>query len=252
MVRGARAAVVFLTRVPAGGFPYSGDEWRWASGWFPLVGAAVGVLLSAVWWVAQPIGRLPAAVVVFALSILLTGGLHEDGLADTADALGGATSRERIFEILKDSRVGSFGALALFLSLILRVALLAQLANGAVGALILSQSIARLPPVWLMAVLPYVTPESTAKSRAVARASGAQIALASLLAAMIIAILSATKLADPIDAVIAASVAGVGAAVAGYWFHRRAGGVTGDFLGATEQLGECLVLLALVSRRGAS
>jgi len=248
-LRGARAAVVFLTRVPAGGFPYSDQEWRWAAGWFPRVGAGIGVVMSGLWWLMEPLGPLPASIIVVASSMWITGGFHEDGLADTADALGGAMTRERIFEILKDSRIGSFGALALLVSVLLRITLLAQLSSVAISALILSQCIARMPPVWLMVALPYVTPDSVARSRAVARASWRQGALATLLVAIVITVLSLTGLGDPRDAAIGTGVAGLGAVFAGYRFQRRAGGVTGDFLGATEQIAECLVLMTLAYRR---
>jgi adenosylcobinamide-GDP ribazoletransferase len=244
-IRGARAAVVFLTRVPIGGFPYSSAEWRWASGWLPLVGAGIGGLMSGLWLLVEPLGPAVAATLVLTLSIVITGGLHEDGLADTADALGGATSRDRVFEILKDSRIGSFGGLALILSVLLRVSLLVKLSGTAVPALILSQCIARVPPVWLMVTLPYVSPDHTAKSRVVAGASWLQGALAALLAVLVMASLSLAGLVRMGDAAVAAGAALLGTAICGYLFRRRAGGITGDFLGASEQVGECLVLLAL-------
>jgi adenosylcobinamide-GDP ribazoletransferase len=245
MLRGALAAVVFLTRVAIGGFPYTAAEWRWASGWFPLVGAAIGLLMSGVWLLVEPLGPLAAATLVLTLSIMITGGFHEDGLADTADALGGATSRERIFDILKDSRIGSFGGLALIVSVLLRVALLARLSGAAMPALILSQCIARMPPVWLMVTLPYVTEDPVAKSRLVARASWRQGVLATLIVVLVVASLCVAGLGSAREAAVAGAAALAGAAVTGYRFHRRAGGITGDFLGATEQIGECLVLMGL-------
>jgi adenosylcobinamide-GDP ribazoletransferase len=245
MLRGARAAVVFLTRVPVGGFPYTGPEWRWASGWFPLVGAGIGVAMSGAWVTALPLGAPAAATLAFALALLITGAFHEDGLADTADALGGATSRDRLFEILKDSRIGSFGGLALIVSVLLRVALLVRLSGFAVQALTLSQCIARMPPVWLMVALPYVTRDQAAKSRLVARASWRQGVLATLLVAVVGAILFAAGLARLGEVAAASAAALMGVTVCGYRFHRRAGGVTGDFLGAAEQVGECLVLMTL-------
>src|SRR5262245_51603355 len=124
MLRTARAAVVFLTRIPLGGFPYSEAEWARAAAWFPLVGSLVGALAAGAWWVVRPAGDLVAAIVAVIVCLVITGALHEDGLADTADALGGATDRAKMFAILKDSRIGTFGAAALALSLLLRVALL--------------------------------------------------------------------------------------------------------------------------------
>ena len=245
LLRGARAAVVFLTRVPAGGFPYSREEWAWAPGWFPLIGASIGILLVGGWTVARPLGDFVAATLVYTASLLLTGAFHEDGLADTADALGGGTSRDRVFAILKDSRIGTFGGLALVVSLILRIGLLARLAPVAAFALVSSQCIARLFPVWLMVAMPYVTPDDAAKSRPVARAAWAQVMLATLFATLVIVTLDLLDVGSAVDALICAAVAGFAALVAAYRFHRRAGGVTGDFLGATEQIGECAVLIAL-------
>ena len=245
VLRGARAAVAFLTRVPVGGHPYALAEWRWASAWFPLVGAAIGAAMSGLWSLVVPLGAPAAATIVLALSMMITGAFHEDGLADTADALGGATSRERIFEILKDSRVGSFGALALILSVLLRVTLLARLSSVAVRALVLSQSVARMPPVWLMVALPYVTPNETAKSGSVVRASWRQGVLATVCTAGVAASICVARLSTPHDAAIATCAALVGAAICGFRFRLRAGGITGDFLGAAEQVGECLVLISL-------
>src|SRR5206468_2954946 len=107
-LRGGRAAVTFLTRVPVGGFPFTAKEWRWCSAWFPLVGAGVGMGAAVVCWATQAAGPWVSAVLAIAASLLITGAFHEDGLADTADALGGSPvgDREKIFEILKDSRIG--------------------------------------------------------------------------------------------------------------------------------------------------
>jgi adenosylcobinamide-GDP ribazoletransferase len=99
-----------------------------------------------------------ASVATVAALALVTGAFHEDGLADTADALGGAFDREKLFAILKDSRIGSFGATALILVLLLRIAALAKLGPMAAGGLLLGQTLSRTTPVWMMAALPYATP----------------------------------------------------------------------------------------------
>ena len=163
-LRGARAAVVFLTRLPVGGFPYTEAEWRWSSAWLPAVGALVGAASAGVWLLLEPAGAAVAAAFAVTASVLLTGGFHEDGLADTADALGGGADPETVLRILKDPRVGSFGALALVVSVLLRVALLASLARAAPVALVVAHTLARVGPVWLMVTLAYVTGEG-AKSR---------------------------------------------------------------------------------------
>jgi len=243
VVRGLRAAVVFLTRVPAGGFPYRDAEWRWAPAWFPLVGAAVGAVAGGVAWLAAGAGPLVAAALAVIASLLLTGAFHEDGLADTADALGGAYDRDKLFAILKDSRIGSFGGAALVMSLVLRVALLARLGTAAPLALMLVGAASRVPPVWLMAALPYVS-TGDARSRPVTRGGPVQAVVATALGALVLALARAAL--SPV-AVLAMVAVSLGAAMlCGWRFHVRAGGITGDFLGATQQVGEAALLLALV------
>ena len=172
-LRGARAAFAFLTRIPVGGYPYANAEWGWAPAYFPLVGLVLGVLLAGLHRLLWPLGSLADAAFVVAASLLLTGALHEDGLADTSDALGGAWDRERVLEILKDSRVGTFGACALLVSIVVRVVLLARLGRDARWALVLVGCAARVGPVWQMVALPYVT-RIAAKSREVVGAGGAK------------------------------------------------------------------------------
>ncbi|WP_437525138.1 adenosylcobinamide-GDP ribazoletransferase [Sorangium sp. So ce726] len=249
VLRGARAAATFLTRVPVGGFPYAEADWRWASAWFPFVGAALGAAQAAVWLLVDRGGALVAASVTVALGLLLTGAFHEDGLADTADALGGALDRARIFEILKDSRIGAFGAAALIVVLVLRVALLARLDAAAPVALVLTQCLSRTPPIWLMVTLPYVT-QSGSRSRPVAQASLPQALLGSLWPALLFAAAHAAGVLTAAEAAGMLVAAAAAAAICGLRFRARAGGLTGDFLGAAQQIAECAALLALALMRG--
>lgn len=242
--RGMRASLVFLTRIPVGGFPYTRADWQWSSAHFPFAGLIVGAVMALTWVLVAPAGPWVAACVVVAAGMLTTGAFHEDGLADTADALGGAYDRERLFVILKDSRIGSFGAAALGIVLLLRVALLARLSSVAVPAIVVSQCVARMPPIWLMTALPYVTLDEHAKSRTVARASAAQALVATTWA--LLAIAFGVRFGLSLGAVAAAVLAMlVATIVCGARFRVRAGGITGDFLGATEQVCECVFLLAL-------
>jgi adenosylcobinamide-GDP ribazoletransferase len=246
VLRAARGAVTFLTRVPVGGFPYSAEEWRWTSAWFPAVGALLGALYAGVYGgLVAGAGPFASAVLVVIVGLFVTGAFHEDGLADTADALGGAHERTRIFEILKDSRIGAFGAAALCTSLLLRVALLARLDARAPVALVVTESLSRLPSVWMMVALPYVTQDAAAKSRVVTRAGVPQALLASGCAALIVGagLLSGVLgVAAVVSLVVAATATGL---VCGWRFHARAGGVTGDFLGATQQVVVNVLLLVL-------
>jgi adenosylcobinamide-GDP ribazoletransferase len=248
-LRAGRAAATFLTRVPVGGYPYGERELQWASAWFPIVGAALGAIYAGVWLLVAPaLGSAVAAMCVVIAALLVTGGFHEDGLADTADALGGGYTKERVLEILKDSRVGVFGAAALVAGLGLRAALLMRLGPAAPAALIAVECASRLPPVWMMTLLPYATSDEHSKSRLVARARLAQAVAATALTACV---LGGGVALDAWTAATAGAVVAAGAGVAmllGAWFTRRIGGVTGDFLGATQQVALCagLATFALV------
>ena len=248
--RGARAAIATLTRVPIGGFPYSEDDWRWSSAYLPLVGALIGIVLGAAWLAAARAGYLVGAVVVVAVATLLTGAMHEDGLADTADALGGGTTRARVLEILKDSRIGSYGAVALVLAVVLRVALLARLGVQAPFAIVLTSCASRVVPVWLMAALPYVTDPAVAKSHATTRAGWLQVTLATSWPILVIAALISTNALGARELGASALAAIAAAAVCAARFRARVGGITGDFLGAAQQVSECAMLLALAVARG--
>lgn len=245
-LRGARAAVVFLTRIPAGGGPYSDAEWRWSAAHFPLVGAALGALIALVDRLLLPLGAFVAAVGALGASMLLTGALHEDGLADTADALGGGHDREKVLSILKDSRIGAFGACALVVSIVGRAALVARLGSAADWGLPLVGAIARVGPVWQAATMRYVTSAAVARSAGIAAAGPVQASVATVWALALGAGLAATgHVAWPRVAAIVGAAATVTALTA--WRYRaRAGGVTGDFLGATEQLCEIVTIAAIV------
>jgi adenosylcobinamide-GDP ribazoletransferase len=236
-LRAARAAFVFLTRIPLGGFPYTPDEWRWAPAYFPLVGALLGSVTGLVFQALRPLGAGGAAYLALGVSLLLTGAFHEDGLADTSDALGGGYDRAKLFAILKDSRVGAFGASALVISIAGRAALLGQIDGRAVGALALVGAAARAVPVWQIVALPYATPDG-AKSGDVMRASLAQAVVASGWPLLLGGALVVAHRVEVWRVLALLGVAALTGVVTGWRYRRRAGGVTGDFLGATEQLCE--------------
>lgn len=247
-VRAMRAAMVSLTRLPIGGFPYSGAELRWASAYFPLVGMIVGTAMALTYRVSLPASATVAAFLAIAVGVLLTGAYHEDGLADTADALGGAgTDRQRIFEILKDSRIGSFGALALFLSIGIRAAALSALGTNAPIALLLTQCLSRVSPVWIGAALPYVTPVPVARSGAIASAAPPQVAVASLWGLLAVASAGLGGALGLKAALALVAVVVTCTVTASLFFWQRARGSTGDFLGAAQQITECGLLLTLAA-----
>jgi adenosylcobinamide-GDP ribazoletransferase len=235
---------VFLTRVPVGGFPYAPDEWRWASAFFPVVGAAVGSAAGLAFRALLPLGASAAAYLALGASLLLTGAFHEDGLADTSDALGGSSDRAKVFAILKDSRIGTFGGCALIVSIAGRASLLAHAGTKAAWALVFVGALARAAPVWQMVSLPYATPDGS-KSLALTRAGLAQALVASAWALGIGGALAAGRLVDPRRTASAIAATALVTIVTGLRFRARAGGVTGDFLGATEQLCELAGLAAI-------
>jgi adenosylcobinamide-GDP ribazoletransferase len=235
--RAARAAFVFLTRIPVGGHPYTADEWRWAPAYFPLVGLVVGGLLAALDVALAPLGATADATLVVAASLLLTGALHEDGLADTSDAMGGGFERQRVLEILKDSRIGAFGACALIVSVVVRVGLLAELGRGALWALPLVGCAARVAPVWQLIALPHVSPQN-AKSRDFAAVKWPQAIAATMWLVGSSAIAVGAGAVSPHRMIALAALLATTTAFTAWRYARRIGGLTGDFLGATEQVCE--------------
>ena len=223
-----RLAFQFLTILPAGRpepRPLGAAAWC-----FPLVGLAVGGAVALVFIAAREAGLSPelAGFLAVGAGMALTGALHEDGLADTADALGVRDSR-RALEVMRDSRTGAFGALALALTVPLRA--LALAAAGPVAALA-AHALSRGAMAGAMAW----TPPARADGRA-AEAGPTKAAAALLLAAGIGLLLGW-------PAVPAAALAAFAAA---WWAARRFGGHTGDTLGAVQQATELAVLLALAA-----
>ncbi len=245
-IRGARAAFVFLSRLPFGGYPYKDEDYAWAPAHAPLVGLVVGGLGALTYTLTLSAGPLPAALLGIAVTMMATGAFHEDGLADTADAMGGAIfDRERLLEILKDSRIGTYGTVALVASIGLRAALIAGFGKYGAAAFVLSHVLGRVAPTWLMATMSYVTDPEHAKSRPIVKAQAVQSVVATsygLVAALVASLWIAPFGWAPWAAL---AVLPFVTALCAWRFHKRAGGITGDFLGATEQMGEMAVLLAL-------
>jgi adenosylcobinamide-GDP ribazoletransferase len=238
-LRGALAAVTFLTRVPAGrGRSLDGADVARAALAFPLVGGAVG---AAVGGCAQALtGALPAtlaAALAVALGTLLTGALHLDGLADTADALGGR-GRGRALEIMRDHSIGAFGAAALALDLLIRTAALASLARDgralALGAA--AGALSRWTPAALAAALPYV------RSGAGTAAAFAGTRHGRAFAAGVLALALAIGTAG-VDGLALAAIVAPLTLFAGVSLRAWLGGVTGDALGAALELCETAALV---------
>src|SRR5271157_4942953 len=128
-----KASIAFCTRLPLLGATAVGSGAIAKAAWaFPVAGLLVGLIAAAVYGIAHRAGipAWPAAVLSVAATLMITGCLHEDGLADTADGFGGGATREQKLEIMRDSRIGAFGAVALALSILIRAAALAAALNG--------------------------------------------------------------------------------------------------------------------------
>lgn len=245
-------ALQFLTRVPVPARVGFEPAWLHASArHFPLVGALVGAVGAAVWWGVGRWWSPPvAAGLALTVTLVLTGGFHEDGLADTFDGLGGSVARERALQIMKDSRLGSYGALALLVVLGLKVALLAGLgtprpAPVSLAAWVWAHTASRAAAVALLRALPYAGDVAHAKAKPMAQQvsrTGLAVALAWPLLG---AVLLVAGVGAPMRGVLVSMVAiGAVALLCARWFARRLGGYTGDTLGATQQLSELAALLA--------
>jgi adenosylcobinamide-GDP ribazoletransferase len=247
-------AMQFLTRVPAPRWVGFEPDWlNQSARYFPAVGLCVGAVAALALWGAGSV--FPPAVAVglsMAATLVLTGGFHEDGLADTFDALGGAVSRERALAIMKDSRIGSYGALALLIVLGLKAATLTALPLAlAVPALLLAHTASRSCAVLLIRWLPYAGDVDHAKAKPLAQrvsAVGAVVALAC--AVLVGVVLVAWRPAQAPLVVLSVVLLGGGTFWCFAWLRRRLGGYTGDGLGATQQITELLVLLGWLAGSG--
>jgi adenosylcobinamide-GDP ribazoletransferase len=237
------AAFTFLTRLPLPGADHvDGETLARSSLWFPVVGAVVGgvgggVLVAA----ARVWPPLVAAVLALLATVLLTGAFHEDALADAADGLGGGVTRERALAIMKDSRIGSYGAVALVLVLSGRIACLAAMEpmEGA-RALIGAHVLGRWSSLPLMRLLPYARIDGSARPF-VGAVTGLRLVGGTLLAAGLAGpALGARTLPAGLAAVAVT-------ALAARYFRARLGGITGDCLGATNQIVELITYLTVLA-----
>jgi adenosylcobinamide-GDP ribazoletransferase len=243
-------ALQFFTRLPIPRWVGFQPDWlHQASRYFPLVGLVVGMLTAAVYWLAALV--LPPAVAVLlstAAGIYATGAFHEDGFADTCDGLGGGTTRERVLEIMKDSRIGAYGAIGIALLLAVKCAALGHLpAPSVVAALCVAHPLSRLMAASLIWGMEYARAEGKAKPMA-ERMSGAEFLIAAgccvppLLAAAYTGWLDWRQLGIGLAAMVLATL----------WFarklHVRLGGYTGDCLGAVQQLTEAAFYLSVLAR----
>lgn len=246
MVRELLVACLFLTRLPV---RVEGNvtmrELAAGTVWFPLIGALIGLVGALAFYLAGLLGlsSFPAAILSVLAMILLTGALHEDGLADTADALGAGPDRARALEIMRDSTLGAFGVIAIVLILMTRVSIFSTLweplefGRAIVAAAAFSRGL-------LPAVMHFHPPaRETGLAASAGRPEAARAA-----AALGIGTLLAMAMLPSATGLLAVLVGGgMGSALAGF-ARRRFGGYTGDTLGAIQQLAEVTMLLVVIAR----
>jgi adenosylcobinamide-GDP ribazoletransferase len=230
------AAFQFLTRLPVPASEYAPDLLGRAAKFFPLVGLAIGLLAALVhnlagrWW-----GTAVGALVTLTFLVLITGGFHEDALADAADGFGGGWTREGVLEIMRDSRIGSYGGIAIGLSLLWRYVLLTNLPEGRFATyLVAAHVLCRWTTLPLSCAL------------APARIDGAGVAMAQRISKKTLAFGSVLTFAI-VFACLRSAVwiplftTAVLVLISGWYYRRRLGGVTGDCFGATNQISEIAV-----------
>ena len=240
-------AVQFLTRLPIFTTDlYTKERLAASVRYYPLVGVLVGALTAGIYWLAHL--ALPHALsIVLSVvgGLLITGGFHEDGLADTFDGVGGGQSGQQALEIMKDSRLGTYGVIALIMALSLKVvALSAFPATLAILALIAGHGLSRLSSVIVIATSHYAREEGTAKP--VATGVSATGLFISLLTGLMI-LLAWMWLFSPGSLLYAICGLVIGHLAMRGFFERKLGGYTGDTLGAVQQASEIGFYLGLAA-----
>jgi cobalamin 5'-phosphate synthase/cobalamin synthase len=243
LIRHFQIALAFLTRIPAGRVDCTAQDIGRSARWFPLVGALLGATYAAVATLLSPLfPRLVAAVLIVVFDALLTGAMHFDGLADTADGFGAGRTRDDVLRIMRDHTIGSYGVCALVLAIALKVAAIGALIGtaAAIPGLLLAPVQGRWSAVFSSALARYARPAGDATSKSVgspARFIGyGELVIAS-------ATLLPVALTPRPRRGGAAFLSGA-LAIAAWTLicRRKIGGVTGDTLGAGVELSECIVL----------
>ena len=236
--------LMFLTRIPVpGGLALSHPSLAQACRFFPVIGAIVGIIGAIVLAVADQLGLPQGASVLLAIAamVMVTGGLHEDGISDTADGLGGGSNKDRRLEIMKDSRVGAFGVIALVFVIGLKWAGLAALSIGpAALALFAGAVISRgILPLFMR----YLPPAKDNGLSADAGRPGFDRVALSLGVTLVVALIGVGFWLTIGLAIVVALVTGA----MSIWVKVKIGGQTGDILGTLQQLGEISVILTLAA-----
>lgn len=239
-------AVSFFSRLPVpSDLPYSEERMNQAGRYFALVGVILGVLCALVFYFTQLIFPDSAALVLtMAFSLLLTGAFHEDGLTDMADGIGGGMTVERRLSIMKDSRIGTYGAATLVMALLAKFVLWSELVHlpdfGLV--IVVAYTTSRALAATLIYDMPYVSDSDTSKSKPLAnKQSSSEVAILLFTAGVVSLFLGVMQTSFIVIVLFVFRFAFK------RWLTKRIGGFTGDCLGAAQQLSELLVYLTLIA-----
>jgi adenosylcobinamide-GDP ribazoletransferase len=244
MLRGAIVAAQFLTRVPLSRRVVETHELSRAVAWFPVVGAFVGGAIAVVIALFTRLLGFDAAIVAgLIFGALLTGAFHEDGLADTCDGVGGGFTRDRALEIMRDSRIGAYGAVAIVLLYAARITLFRALGNPMQILLVLppAAALARASSAALMIWLPNARKEEGMAGHVARTLGGATVSIALTLATVITVALCGRAAVALVAAAVLVTV------VSALYLRHRLGGVTGDCLGAVNVAVEVASVAAAVA-----
>jgi adenosylcobinamide-GDP ribazoletransferase len=236
------AALRFFTRLPVPAWVgHSEAQLNHATRYFPLVGWIIGLIGAAVTWLAAYV--LPPSIAVLlgmAATLLATGAFHEDGLADSCDGFGGGWEKAQVLAIMKDSRIGSYGAIGVFILLLSKWNALYELDALVLPALFAAHAISRAAAVTLIYGLDYVRDESGKSKPLAVRLSRGELTLAWLFGLLPVLLLPWQVALQGVTAVI------IVIALTARYTRRRIGGYTGDVLGMTQQLSEVAFYLGLL------
>ena len=242
-------ALQFFTRLPIPRWVGYQPEWlQQSSRYFPLVGVAVAAICGATYMAASWLLPSPVAVLLaVAAGIYLTGAFHEDGFADMCDGFGGGLTRERVLEIMKDSRIGAYGAIGILCLLAIKASALVSLPPATVAAaFFIAHPLSRLAAVSLIWLMDYARDEGKAKPMAQSMSS-MEFVIAVVCGLLAPAICGLLGLLDWSALVLATLAATASAWFLGRKCQRRLQGYTGDCLGAVQQVAEVAVYLAILT-----
>ncbi len=238
-------ALMFFTRIPSPvRFEYRPEFAGQAAKYLPAVGIVVGVVTGAVFWLAHWVFPQGVAVLLsMTAGLLLTGGFHEDGFADACDGFGGGSTCEDVLRIMKDSRVGAFGAMGIALLLLLKFEALSLIQEDAVPiVLIVGHALSRLAAVSLMQTHRYLRREGEGKSHGVAQPMSGGSFIFALVTGLLPIVWLDYRMGMLVLAVVVAT-----RFIIGHHFSRRLGGYTGDCLGAVQQVTEITIYLSILA-----